>query len=151
MKKIHGVHKILLQFKKSLFVLFNAMAEFVNCSFFLKNLHRHFCNLTYRKNFVKHTENLPQHLSEKCIGNNSLVIDIAKKLRFIGIAQGFLKLSIIGIVQVFLKLSIIVIALVRKGLSCPSQPVKQFQSAKSKIRLCKQTFGPRNKKWSLRN
>ena len=83
MKKIRGVHKILLQFKKSLFVLFNAMAEFVSCSFFLKNLHRHFCNLTYRKNFVKHIENLPQRLSEKCIGNTSLVIDIAKKLRFI--------------------------------------------------------------------
>ena len=37
MGKIHGVHKVLLQFKKSLFALFNATAESVNCSLFLKN------------------------------------------------------------------------------------------------------------------
>ena len=36
--KIHGVDKDLLQFKKSLFGLFNPTAESVNCSLFLKNL-----------------------------------------------------------------------------------------------------------------
>ena len=30
-----------------------------------------------KKNFVKHIENLPQHLSEKFIGDNSSIIDIA--------------------------------------------------------------------------
>ena len=29
-KKIHGVHTVLLQFKKSLFALFDASEEFVN-------------------------------------------------------------------------------------------------------------------------
>ena len=32
--KIHGVDKVLLQFKKSLFVLFNAKAQFLKCSLF---------------------------------------------------------------------------------------------------------------------
>ena len=63
--KIHGVDTFLLQFKKSLFAVFNPTAESVNCSLFLKNLEKHFCDLTYKKkNFVKHIENLPQHLSE---------------------------------------------------------------------------------------
>ena len=55
--------------KKKKFVLFNATAESVNHSVFLKNQQKHFCNFTY-KNFIKHIENLPQHLSEKFIGNN---------------------------------------------------------------------------------
>ena len=46
----------LLQFKKSRFVLFNAPVEFMDCSLFLKNLEKHFCNLTSIKNFVKHIE-----------------------------------------------------------------------------------------------
>ena len=75
---MHGVDKVLLQFKKFLFVLFNPTAESVNCSFFLKNVEKHFCDLTYKKkNFVKHIENLPQHLSEKFIGNNLSITDIA--------------------------------------------------------------------------
>ena len=32
-----------------------------------------------KKNFVKRIENLPQHLSEKFIGDNLLIIDIAIK------------------------------------------------------------------------
>ena len=63
--------------QKSLFVLFNAEAESVNCSFFFKNLEKHFGYLTYKKNFVKHLENLPQHLAEKFIGNNLSITDIA--------------------------------------------------------------------------
>ena len=40
---------LLLQFKKFLFVLFNPTAESVNCSLFLKNLEKHFCDLTNKK------------------------------------------------------------------------------------------------------
>ena len=76
---MHGVDKVMLQFKKLLFVLFNPTAEYVNCSLFLKNLEKHFCDLTYKKKklFVKHIENLPQHLLEKFIGDNSSITDIA--------------------------------------------------------------------------
>ena len=79
-----------------------------------KNLETHFCNVTCKKNVVKRIKNLPQHLSEKFIGDNLSITDIALKnwnLPIIGIAKGFLKLSII------------VIALVQKGLSCPSLSV----------------------------
>ena len=65
--------------KTSLFVLFNATAESVNCSFFLKNLETHFCKCDLQKNFVKRIANLPQHLSEKFIGDNLSVTDIALK------------------------------------------------------------------------
>ena len=54
----------------------NATAESVNYSVFWKNLLKHFCNLTYKKNFVKHIKNLPQHLSEKFIGDNLSITDI---------------------------------------------------------------------------
>ena len=70
------------------------------------------CNLTYEKNFAKHIENLPHRLSEKFIGDTISITDIALKngyLSIIGIAQGFFE--------------IIVIALVQKGLSCPSLSV----------------------------
>ena len=76
--KIHGVDIVLLQFNKSLFVVFNPTAESINCSFFFKNLENHFCDLTYKKkNFVKHIENLPQYLSEKFVGDNLSITDIA--------------------------------------------------------------------------
>ena len=48
--------------KSSVFVMFNATAEYVNYSL-LKNVKTHFCNVICKKNFVKHIENLPQHLS----------------------------------------------------------------------------------------
>ena len=79
MEKILGVHKVLLQFKKSLFILFNATAESVNSSLFLKNLEKDFCNWTSKKNFVKHIKNLPQHLSKKFIDDNLLITGIALK------------------------------------------------------------------------
>ena len=63
----------------------NATAESVDRLLLLKNLEKHFCNLTFKKNFVKHIENLPQHLSEK-------FIDIAYRnldLSIIVIAHGF--------------------------------------------------------------
>ena len=34
---------------KNLFVVFNPTAESVNCSLFLKNLEKHFCDLTYKR------------------------------------------------------------------------------------------------------
>ena len=69
---------VLLQFKKSLFVVFNPTAESVNFSLFLKSLQKHFCDLTCKKNnFVKHIENLPEHLSENFIGDNLSITDIA--------------------------------------------------------------------------
>ena len=45
-----------------------------------------------KKNFVKHIENLPQHLSEKFIRDTLSIIDITlrnRDLSIIGIAQGF--------------------------------------------------------------
>ena len=47
--KIYGVDKVLMQIKKCLFVVFNPTAESVNCSLFLKNLKKLFCDLTYKK------------------------------------------------------------------------------------------------------
>ena len=65
----------------------------MNCSFFLKNLEKTFLQFDVQKiNFVKHIVNLPQHLSEKFIGDNLSIIDIALRncdLSIIGIAQGF--------------------------------------------------------------
>ena len=72
MEKIHvcpTVHTVLLQFNKSLFVLYNATPESVNCS--LKS-GKTFLQLDLqKKNFVKQIENFPQHLSEKFIGDDS--------------------------------------------------------------------------------
>ena len=69
--KIHGADKVSLQLKKILFVVYNPTAESVNCSLFLKNLEKYFCDLTYKKkNFVIHIESLPQYLSEKFIGDS---------------------------------------------------------------------------------
>ena len=79
MEKIHCVPKVQLLVKISLFVLFNATAKSVNCSLFLKNLETHFCNVTCKKNFVKRIQNLSQHLSEKFIGDNLPITDIALK------------------------------------------------------------------------
>ena len=78
--------------KTSLFVLFNATAESVNCCFFLKNVETHFCNVICKKNFVKYFENLLQHVSEKFIGDNLSITDIALKnwdLSIIGNVQRF--------------------------------------------------------------
>ena len=93
--------------KRSLFFLFNAAAESVNCSL-LKNLQKHFCYLTYKKNFVKHIKNLPQHLVY-----TGKIYRLPTSLQKIEINQ----LSVLP--RAFLKLSIIVMGLVQKSLSCP--------------------------------
>ena len=70
--------RLVLIFENYLFVLFNLTAESVNCSLFLKNLEKTFLQFALqKKNFVKHIENLPQHLSEKFIGDNLSITDIA--------------------------------------------------------------------------
>ena len=61
-------------------IMFNSTAESVNCSLFLKNLEKHFCDLIYKKKyFLKHIENLPHFLSEKFIGDNLSITDIASR------------------------------------------------------------------------
>ena len=56
--KIYGVDKVLLQFKKILFVVFNPTAESVNCFFFLEKSRKTLCGFTCKKkNFVKRIEN----------------------------------------------------------------------------------------------
>ena len=91
---------VFLQFKKSHFVAFNLTAESVNCSLFLKNLEKHFCDLTCKKNTSSNTLKIHRNNYRK---NLSVKI---------------YRLSVLP--RAFLKLSIIVIALVQKSLSCPS-------------------------------
>ena len=74
--KIHGVHKVLSQFKK-ISLCFECHSRVRGLfSFFLKNIAKHFYNLTH-KNIVKHIENLPQHLLKKIIGDHLSITDIA--------------------------------------------------------------------------
>ena len=90
-KKLTVSSKTCCNLENYFFVLHNFTTESVNCSLFLRNIEKTFLQFALRKkNFVKHIENLPQQLSGKFIGNNLSITDIAlKKLRFIGIAQGF--------------------------------------------------------------
>ena len=70
--------------------------------------------LTRKKKFVQHSESLPQRLSKKFIGDNLSITDIALRnwdLAIIDIAQ-----SIFEVIDYCYD----VIALVQKGLSCPS-------------------------------
>ena len=69
--------RLVVIFKNYFFVWLNFTAESVNCSLFLKNLEKTFLQFDLQKNFVKHIKNLPQHLSEKFIGDNLSIIDIA--------------------------------------------------------------------------
>ena len=52
MEKIHGVHEVFCNFAKSLFVLFDVTAEFVNCSL-LKNLENPFLRFDLQKKRVR--------------------------------------------------------------------------------------------------
>ena len=63
--RIHGVDKVLLQFKKFFFVLFNATAESVHCSLFLKNLEKHFCDLTYMNKTSSNTLKIYRNIYRK--------------------------------------------------------------------------------------
>ena len=93
MEKTRCPLRLVAIFNNYFFVLLNFTAESVNCSLFLENLEITFLQFDLQtKNFVEHIENLPQHLSEKFIGDKLSIIDIALKnrdLSIIGIAQGF--------------------------------------------------------------
>ena len=68
--------RLVLIFKNYFFVWLNFTAGSVNCSLFVKNLEKTFLQYDFpKKIFVKHIENL--HLSEKFIGDNLSIIDIA--------------------------------------------------------------------------
>ena len=96
-------------FKKSFTVLFNATAESVNYSVFWKNLQKRFCNLTYKKT----SSNLLKiYIYRKNL--SAIIYRLPISLKKIEIYR----LSVSP--RAFLKLSIIVIAVVQKGLSCPS-------------------------------
>ena len=78
MEKTRCTFRFAVVFINHLFVWLNFTAKSVNCSLFLKNLEKTFLQFDLQnKNFVKHIENLPQHLSEKFIGDNLSIIDIA--------------------------------------------------------------------------
>ena len=78
MEKTRCPLRLVVIIKNYFFVWLNFTAESVNCSLFLKNLEKTFLQFDLqKKNFVKHIENLPQHLSEKFIGDNLSIIDIA--------------------------------------------------------------------------
>ena len=92
MEKTRCPLRLVVIFKNYFFVRLHFSAESVNCSLFLKNLEKTFLQLDLQKKTSKHIENLPQHLSEKFIGDNLSIIDIALRnldLSIIGIAQGF--------------------------------------------------------------
>ena len=77
MEKTRCSLRLVVIFKNYFFVWLNFTAESVICSL-LKNLVKTFLQFDLQtKNFVKHIENLPQHLSEKFIGDNLSIIDIA--------------------------------------------------------------------------
>ena len=65
-------------FKNYFFVWLNFTAESVNCSLFFEKSRKNIFTIRLtKKNFVKHIENLPQHLSEKFIGDTLSIIDFA--------------------------------------------------------------------------
>ena len=78
MEKTRCPLRLVVIFKKYFFVWLSFTAKSVNCSLFLKNAEKKtFCNSTYKKKLRQNIENLPQHLSEKFIGDNLSIIDIA--------------------------------------------------------------------------
>ena len=76
MEKTRSSLRLAVIFKNYFFVWLNFTTESVNCSLFLKNLEKTFLQFDLQKKFVKHIENLPQHLSEKFIGDNNLSISL---------------------------------------------------------------------------
>ena len=80
MEKTRCSLRLVVSFKNYFFVWLNFTAESVNRSLFLKKLEKTFLQFDLglqQKNFVKLIENLTQHLSEKFIGDNLSIIDIA--------------------------------------------------------------------------
>ena len=102
----------MLQLKNSLFVLFNPTAESVHCSLFLKNLEKRFCDLTYKNKASSNTLKNYRNIYRKNLSAIIYRLPISlKEIEIYGLSVS---------PRAFLKLSIIVIALVQKGLLCPS-------------------------------
>ena len=62
---------------KSLFVLFDAAAESMNCSLFLKNLKKRFCNNDSQKKLRQAYRKFTVTFIGKFSGNNLSITDIA--------------------------------------------------------------------------
>ena len=73
--------KFVVILKNYFFVLFNFTAESVNCSLFLKNLKITFLQFDIQKKTTSNTLKIYRNinLSEKFIGDNLLIADIALK------------------------------------------------------------------------
>ena len=89
----------------------DAAAESVNCSLFLKNLEKHFCDVTC-KTTASNTFKIYRNIYRK----NLTAIIYRLPISLLEMEINRLSVS----PRAFLKLSIIVIALIQKGVSCPS-------------------------------
>ena len=74
MEKLLGV---LLQFKKISLCFVSCHGRVRKLLSFLEKSRKTYLQLFTEQNFVQHIENLPQHLSEKFIGDNLSITDIA--------------------------------------------------------------------------
>ena len=100
----------------------------MNRSLFLKNLEKHFCNLTYKKtNFVTRMK-IYRNIYRKNL--SAIVFRLPISLEEIEIYRSSLS------PMAFLKLSIIVIASVQKGLSCPTLVSSKLPESHRKYSHC---------------
>ena len=98
MEKTRCPLRLVVIFKNYFFVWLNFAARSVNCSLLEKSRKNIYANRLTKKNFVKHIKNLPQHLSEKFIGDNlSISLEEIEIYRLSVSPRAFLKLSIIVI------------------------------------------------------
>ena len=113
-------------FKNYFFALLNFTAESVICSLFLKNAEKNILQFDLqKKNFVKTSKNY-RNIYRKNL--SAIIYRLSISLEEIEIHR----LSVSP--RAFLKLSIIVIALVQKGLSCPSLLMGRQDSFFSRVK-----------------
>ena len=79
MEKTRCPLRLVVIFKNYFFVWLNFTAESVNCSLFPKNAEKNILQFDLQKKLRQNIENLPQQLSEKFIGDNLSIIDVALK------------------------------------------------------------------------
>ena len=107
--------KTFVIFKNYFFVWLNFTAESMNCFLFLKNLEKKiFAIRLTKKKTLSNTLKIYRNIYRKNL--SAIIYQLSISLPEIEIYR----LSVSP--RTFLKLSIIVIALVQKGLSCPSLP-----------------------------
>ena len=104
--------RLVVILKNYLFVLFNFTAESVNCSLLQKNLEKTLLQFDLQKKILSSTLKTYRNIYRKNL--SAIIYRLPISLKEIEIYR----LSVSP--RTFLKLSIIVIALVQKGLSCPS-------------------------------